>query len=221
MNPQHRIKANPFAALFAHPSPDSAPKPMQPSARRSAIAQSVILRPVRNEEHKIDPLPVVAPAPAESGDREGFATDSFGDRGTAPPEPSEQIRLARSIPDAVYRSALPDWLAGIPGLAGTQGFLPWAIEEPPASLSDLNGSPQRVAIDPGWAEAFHEPAKARAYGGDRQGRLGVAPIERQAMPVLSAHATSKRLSDAISEYVDERLTRHLAEMIRQGIVPRS
>ena len=62
--------------------------------------------------------------------------------------------------------------------------------------------------------------KPQAFGGDEMGKVGITPIEKSGMAKLARQPSgpTRHLVDAITHYVDDRVAKHFADLIRQGVL---
>ncbi len=120
--------------------------------------------------------------------------------------PNEQTRTLR-WPTAGDR--IPPW--GQPGQSDIGG--PKAFDSLPTQPNPSSDRPQQVGLDRAAERMMRMPRRAHSFGGGELGRLGVTPLEKQAT-TSPTNSTTRRLVDAITSYVDERLATHFAETNR-------
>jgi len=123
-------------------------------------------------------------------------------------------------PPLTKSKALPSWMLPTRDEEGDTLVSGRSSGSASGGLGPEQDEPRPVEVNRGNSEAERPPSRTHTYGGGKVGQTGVTPVEISSFHSSHTHAATRRLVNAITDYVDERLARHLAESIRQGILPR-
>jgi hypothetical protein len=183
------------------------------------VAEGVAMRRGDAPEVEIATMPGLADAPIELSEE----TDRKKPRHLSDgPETPATPQLETSEPDstsAAYHGSLPNWIRPTREDEGDTFVSSQSFGPNSPTDDEHHETPYAVQVAPVEARLHRPSSGKRAYGGGELGQLGVTPAELKARSVPSSHHATRRLIDAISDYVDERLAKHVGEVMRQGIIP--